>query len=974
MLNVLLNINVGTMKTKTLLSLVVIFSLTTFAQSLYQGPAKGTVASGSTVSTNSFLKSTLPVTTEKLVHNKVKLETPDSFIDFPAGTVVPQTKYVEDKNVGGQDVMTGDNILLKSFNGMPQNNSIPSDAYCAAGPNHIIGTINSAIAIWDKNGNRLKSIDANGWFGNVVSGVSSFDPKVIYDQISNRWVIVFLDQKDAPARANILVSVSEGSSALGTWYNYAFPCMANGATVDSSWLDYEGVGYDDQAIYFTGNQWTFPGSSKYAKIRIVSKAQLYANTAGPVDFTDFWDIRYPQSLSSKIFGIRPTRMYTTVPNEYYFLQVNSGSANYCVVYTLKNALTAPVLTGKVYSMSQYSSSPSTATQLGGAATALEAGGSSLRNEPVYRDGILHVVHTIQNPSATAYGALHYFNLDIANGTMGEDYTYGASGYHYIYPSLAVDKNSNVGFTYSRTGDNEYIGAFFSTKKFDAVTISPSKVMQAGKGNYVVTYSGTRNRWGDYSGAWLDPNEEDMWMMTEYVSNTNAWGTWVSQVRVIPYPGVTFKSASDLLQTASTEVGYSSTELSTFIINTGSSAQTINDLSFTSPEIKITTKPSLPISLGIFDTLKFGLTFTPNTYKLYKDTLVVTTTSGIYKSAPFQGKGYVINKAPEKSVYAASLDGNYYSVNKSNGSTSLLGASTFTSLLATAINPKTNITYALRANTLNFLDILRVAPGTGEAFLTYSLNLSGDATFAFDKNGVLFVALKAGNLFRFDETAKTLTPVDSIKTNISAIAFHPLTNQLWGTVLKKVGAGRDKIFKVNLATGDTTNVGNTGFTPAATSSIFFDEAGTLYGVKTTTGKNTDFISIDTSTGVGTIIGATSATNIIGLAYGPGSALGIVKETSVKPDGFKLDQNYPNPFNPSTKITFSVPDAAFVNISIYNVLGEKAAELFSGNTNAGSYSVTFDASGLNLGSGVFFYKMTAKSARGEFSDIKKMILVK
>ncbi|MDQ3021451.1 MAG: T9SS type A sorting domain-containing protein [Bacteroidota bacterium] len=93
----------------------------------------------------------------------------------------------------------------------------------------------------------------------------------------------------------------------------------------------------------------------------------------------------------------------------------------------------------------------------------------------------------------------------------------------------------------------------------------------------------------------------------------------------------------------------------------------------------------------------------------------------------------------------------------------------------------------------------------------------------------------------------------------------------------------------------------------------------------------------------------------------------------PDNFKLYQNYPNPFNPSTKIKFDIPaveriDNPFYKLIVYDALGKEIVTLVSESLNPGSYEAEF--SGLNLSSGVYFYKLT----NGNFIDIKKMFLVK
>lgn len=85
-------------------------------------------------------------------------------------------------------------------------------------------------------------------------------------------------------------------------------------------------------------------------------------------------------------------------------------------------------------------------------------------------------------------------------------------------------------------------------------------------------------------------------------------------------------------------------------------------------------------------------------------------------------------------------------------------------------------------------------------------------------------------------------------------------------------------------------------------------------------------------------------------------------------FELLQNYPNPFNPSTNISFKIPKAGFVQLEIFNTLGQKVSELVNQDLLSGSHTVRFDARALS--SGVYFYRLKV----GSFSSIKKMLLIK
>ncbi|MGD0337219.1 MAG: T9SS type A sorting domain-containing protein [Bacteroidota bacterium] len=88
----------------------------------------------------------------------------------------------------------------------------------------------------------------------------------------------------------------------------------------------------------------------------------------------------------------------------------------------------------------------------------------------------------------------------------------------------------------------------------------------------------------------------------------------------------------------------------------------------------------------------------------------------------------------------------------------------------------------------------------------------------------------------------------------------------------------------------------------------------------------------------------------------------------PQTAELYQNYPNPFNPTTKISFAMPSAAYVKISVCDVLGREVETLIDCECPAGYHSVEFDGS--KLSSGMYFYKLQA----GSFTEIKKMQLIK
>ena len=130
----------------------------------------------------------------------------------------------------------------------------------------------------------------------------------------------------------------------------------------------------------------------------------------------------------------------------------------------------------------------------------------------------------------------------------------------------------------------------------------------------------------------------------------------------------------------------------------------------------------------------------------------------------------------------------------------------------------------------------------------------------------------------------------------------------------------------------------------------------------------------SSGSGGAIIATSGTDIYASQLDGNGLLPV--ELTLVPDKFKLSQNYPNPFNPSTTIQFGLPNASYVKLKIFNILGQEVATLINENRDAGQHSVQWNAHG--LASGVYFYRLSAHQMDAkqttDFVQIKKLLLIK
>ncbi|HKB85292.1 MAG TPA: hypothetical protein VKD08_03910, partial [Ignavibacteriaceae bacterium] len=721
----------------------------------YNGPAQGSIPSGAVISTDDFSKvSPIVNPKERIGNEEAEYVDQSHFVDFGFPTPSEGSNYYQDPSLSGKVEGTGNPLLLRDFEGIPQTNSIPPDPHCAVGPDYFMAVVNTDFSIYDKDGNLLTTIGADNWFSNVFPNAGAFDPKVLYDVYDQRWVMVWLQQNNGTQIATLLVSVSDDANPLGTWYNWALPANLNGTTNSNTWTDYQGVGYDQDAFYITCNQFSFTGFYQYAKIRVIPKAQLYANTAGSVTWMDMWGIGLPPGVSGSPFHLRPSVMYTQA-SQFYLLYAPNGG-NFVSLYNITNPLGTPVLTGVNIPVTNFASAPN-ANQLGGSTMLIETGGTNMQNEPKYRDGFLYMVHSVRNPTSSAYSSIHFLKINVNTNTTDMDFTFGETGYWHFYPAVDVDQDGNVAVTYSRSGDTEYIGAYFTTRLAgDPAGFSGSVVLKAGEANYVKDFGGGRNRWGDYMGIQLDPvDQNNFWIFSEYAkSPANTWATRVGEIRAALYTGPHIFTRVSYLDLGNIEVGTTSNSQQVKLFNFGSEDLIITNIPAAVGPFQTLNVPPGTITVAPYDSLTFDVAFAPVDPGLYDLTLDITSNDPSFPGVELKGNGYRINPVVANTMYASSgthSNGVLYTVNPLTGAADSIGTSVnddvdyFSSI---TINPHTNVMYALYSQTSSSY-LLRVNPTEGDAYILYTLDLTNLQSIAFDTSAALYLVKKSGEIYTVD---------------------------------------------------------------------------------------------------------------------------------------------------------------------------------------------------------------------------------
>jgi hypothetical protein len=949
-----------------LLHLAVVFSAIPAVAQLYDGPASGSIGGGVVVSTDDFPLAPIgPDPEHRVVPHMIVPDNPT-----PAG--LPASQWPETYNAFEYDpteTVTPPPVELGSFQGIPdENTNIPPDPHAAVGPNHVMACVNSRFRISDKQGSTLKTIQASTWYQSVLGGAGPFDPQIMYDHFHGRWIMLWDHLNTGSGVAYWLISVSDDDDPLGTWYNWALPAHLNGSTPSGNWGDYPGIGYDDEALYITSREFSFPGFYQYQKLRIVGTNQLYQNDAGPVTWTDLWDIRDLSNINHD--GLRPSVVFTQ-PAEYYLISPTtfSGTNNYFVLYRLTNPLTSPVMTAVHVPVASWTPAPN-ASQLGGGMS-IEGGGSRVRHAAVYRDSSIWAAHSVANG---VNSSIRYIRISTVSNTAIEDARLGATGFWHFYPSLMADRDGNVAITFSRSGTTEYIGAGMMWRlATDPVGLQPAMLFKEGETNYVEDFGSGRNRWGDYMGIALDPSEtNNFWMFTEYAASpANTWGTWWYHTRLVPYPAQYVQTIPGTYTFPNLEVGTTPDTLNVSVFNIGGADLTISDLSASHPAYALVDLPSLPVVVGTFDSIAFKVVFNPLEHGDAVDSVVVTSDDPLNPTKAIQltGRGIVIGAALAGTMYAASgpVNGQLYTVDIATGTSTALGPLGINELHGLAIRPSNHEIFGVNTGVTS-TTLYRVASAYGDVHPAATIAVANLRAIAFSAGDTLYGGTTAGMLYRIDPATGATTLVgQATGVAYSGLSFSPTSGRLWGSVRGVIG--RDRIYTVNTANADTTLIGRTGDN-ADTPYLAFGPLGELYGLKGQSAQINTLISIDTVTAVGTLISSTGISGLTAIAMRTDSIVTTVRPDQAEetPLRFGLDQNYPNPFNPATEISYQLAAVSNVSLRVYDVLGREIAVLAEGRKPAGRYVAHWNAR--NASSGVYYYVLRADGA----VMTRKMILIK
>jgi hypothetical protein len=425
----------------------------------------------------------------------------------------------------------------------------PPDPILAAGPNHLIAVVNLAFEIYDKTGATLLGPTTLSSFYSALGGSNCtaggpFDPNVLYDESTDRWMIA------ADGRGNAYcVGVSQTNNPLGNWYLYEFPTNVSGY-----FFDYPHAGVGQDAIYMGANMfsgfsfaesriWAFDKTAMYAGLPTSSVTYSLGNTT---------DTPQPLNLHGFNQGTWPTS------GPHYILTSRDYNGKTYALYSWNAPFGANTLT----QVAVLDIQAHHGVTVGLPVNVVQSGGGTIQANDFrpldfeYRNGRGWTTMTVScNPGSGTVNCIQWAEINLNSAAIVQAGVYASNGDHRFFPDLAVNHCGDMALGYTKSNASIFPSVWATGRQSGDTlgTLQAELQIKAGEINYTAFDSQPR-RWGDYTEMTIDPDGKTFWYLGEYSKNTGATGRWGNYIGALSYPGCSTTPQVSLQMTVGSDPG------------------------------------------------------------------------------------------------------------------------------------------------------------------------------------------------------------------------------------------------------------------------------------------------------------------------------------------------------------------------------------------------------------------------------------
>jgi hypothetical protein len=409
---------------------------------------------------------------------------------------------------------------LLSFQGLGDNGAtFPPDTQGAVGPNHVVTMLNTQVRIQNRTGTtNISTTSLFNWWTNAGTFVEVFDPQIVYDALSARWIACVLTDLDRPdgraTNSSVLLAVSQTSDPTGAWHYQKIKADS----YERLWADFPKLGFNKNWIVVSVNMIPFKPTNGFpqSRIYIFDKTNAYSGgaTRTTVDVLTGGRTIVPMTTADP----NVSTLYCLKAWNHAQDKGNGIFKGALRLHTITGSPSQPVFTAE----NIFPESPPWEIVVGantqaGTSTNIDSGDDQLLNV-VYRDGTLWTVHTVFYPypyNGTSHAGIQWWKIPL-NG-LPESGSITNSSKQYGFPTIAVNRFNDVLIGYTSFASTQYASAEYVFRGSGESKFRIPYVLKSGVGPYVRVPSGAfESRWGDYSATMVDPsNDADFWTIQEY---------------------------------------------------------------------------------------------------------------------------------------------------------------------------------------------------------------------------------------------------------------------------------------------------------------------------------------------------------------------------------------------------------------------------------------------------------------------------
>lgn len=470
----------------------------------------------------------------------------------------PQASYPDTGSgfTGGVESPFVTGTSFNAVTGPTETGAFPPDDMGAIGPTQYILAVNGRIRSFNKTtgiADGVLNVDTDVFFNSVLTPpvATNFtsDPRIRYDRISARWIIIIIDVPGgAGSLANsCLLAVSNSSTiTAGTTWTYS---SFLGQT--SRFFDYPTLGLDVNAAYIGGNMFTLAGAYSGTNGYVINRANLMAGGA----YTVYSFTGLATTSGAGPYTPQGVDNFDAAPTQGYFIGVDAINYGLLQIRRVSTPAAVPTISANISVTVNTTSDTRNVPHLGntgGTNGQLDGIGDRLL-AAVIRNGRLWTAHSISvnttgvaaNTGSARRNGCRWYELQNLTGTpsvfqSGTIYDGAATASNprwYSFPTVMVSGQGHAVFGMTAAGNNDYANAAATVHlSGDAAGTTQTPILLTASSTAYNPPSdpGPGRRWGDYSYVSLDPLDDmTMWTVNQYCSGTNVYGCNVTKVLAPP---------------------------------------------------------------------------------------------------------------------------------------------------------------------------------------------------------------------------------------------------------------------------------------------------------------------------------------------------------------------------------------------------------------------------------------------------------